>query len=185
MCTSADGLRAPLLPHPHPIEDTPRNGKGHPGLRRMAWGINCRRRPTLPHTFACSTIGPAGLNCRVRDGNGWRPRGMITGKLEPFCGRELGAAEREPAGEIPSPGRGISHGHPERTSDDVSQLNRLGISGGNGAWLGAGARPARYGRHALGKSYGQAERAISTGKLSALLHAHLQPINQVVFLGPS
>jgi hypothetical protein len=37
-----------------------------------------RRRPTLPHTFACSTIGPAGLNFRVRDGNGWIPRGKIT-----------------------------------------------------------------------------------------------------------
>ena len=35
------------------------------------------------------------------------------------------------------------------------------------------------------KFYGQAERAISTGKLRALLPFHLQPINQVVFLGPS
>jgi hypothetical protein len=40
----------------------------------------CRQRPTLPHTFACSTIGPAGLNFRVRDGNGWNPRGKITDK---------------------------------------------------------------------------------------------------------
>jgi hypothetical protein len=40
-----------------------------------------RRRPTLPHTFACSTIGPARLNFRVRDGNGWNPRGKITDKL--------------------------------------------------------------------------------------------------------
>ena len=39
----------------------------------------CRRRPTLPHTFACSTIGPAGLDFRVRDGNGYFPRGKITG----------------------------------------------------------------------------------------------------------
>src|ERR1700745_4389649 len=42
--------------------------------------ILCRQRPTLPHTFACSTIGPAGLNFRVRDGNGWNPRGKITDK---------------------------------------------------------------------------------------------------------
>ena len=41
----------------------------------------CRQRPTLPHTFACSTIGPAGLNFRVRDGNGWIPRGKITDKI--------------------------------------------------------------------------------------------------------
>ena len=43
--------------------------------------ILCRRRPTLPHTFACSTIGPAGLNCRVRDGNGCDPRGVVTDKI--------------------------------------------------------------------------------------------------------
>src|SRR5580700_5071111 len=42
----------------------------------------CRQRPTLPHTFACSTIGPAGLNFRVRDGNGWSPRGKITDKSQ-------------------------------------------------------------------------------------------------------
>ena len=35
------------------------------------------------------------------------------------------------------------------------------------------------------KFYGQAERAISTGKLHALLRFYLQPINQVVYLGPS
>ena len=38
---------------------------------------------------------------------------------------------------------------------------------------------------AQSKFYGQAERAISTGKLHALLRFNLQPINQVVFLGPS
>ena len=35
------------------------------------------------------------------------------------------------------------------------------------------------------KFYGQAERAISTGKLHALLRLHIQPINVVVFHGPS
>ena len=38
---------------------------------------------------------------------------------------------------------------------------------------------------AQSKFYGQAERAISTGKLHALPRFNLQPINQVVFLGPS
>jgi hypothetical protein len=38
---------------------------------------------------------------------------------------------------------------------------------------------------APGKFYGQAERAISTGKLRALLRFHFQPIKQVVFLCPS
>jgi hypothetical protein len=44
--------------------------------------IICRRSPNLPHTFACSTIGPTRLNFRVRDGNGWDPRGMVTGKVK-------------------------------------------------------------------------------------------------------
>jgi|ERR1700760_2584075 hypothetical protein len=36
-----------------------------------------------------------------------------------------------------------------------------------------------------GKFYGQAERAISTGKRKTLLSLYLQPIKQVVFLCPS
>src|SRR5689334_12090654 len=36
------------------------------------------RRPTLPHTRACSTIGAEGLNYRVRDGNGWDPLATVT-----------------------------------------------------------------------------------------------------------
>jgi hypothetical protein len=35
-----------------------------------------------------------------------------------------------------------------------------------------------------GKFYGQAERAISNGKLNILLCLHLRPINVVVFHGP-
>jgi hypothetical protein len=56
-------------------------GKGHAHFERGLY--LCRQLPTLPHTFACSTIGPAGLNFRVRDGNGWNPRGKITDKSEP------------------------------------------------------------------------------------------------------
>ena len=42
---------------------------------------NSRRRPTLPRRFQRSTIGPEGLNFRVRDGNGWDPLGIATEKL--------------------------------------------------------------------------------------------------------
>ena len=42
-----------------------------------------RRRPTFPHSYPCSIIGPARLNFRVRDGNGCDPRGMTTGKSLP------------------------------------------------------------------------------------------------------
>ena len=44
----------------------------------------CRRSPNLPHTFACSTIGPVRLNFRVRDGNGCDPHGKLTGKVVKF-----------------------------------------------------------------------------------------------------
>jgi hypothetical protein len=39
--------------------------------------------------------------------------------------------------------------------------------------------------NAPSKFYGQAERAISTGKLRVSPHFHILPINQVVYLGPS
>ncbi len=40
-----------------------------------------RRRPTFPHSYPCSIIGPEGLNFRVRDGNGCDPLGIATEKL--------------------------------------------------------------------------------------------------------
>ena len=38
--------------------------------------VESRRRPTLPGGLPPSTIGAGGLNCRVRDGNGWDPAAM-------------------------------------------------------------------------------------------------------------
>ena len=55
------------------------------------------------HTLgACSTIGPAGLNFRVRDGNGWIPRGKITDKSRRLAGvnEPLISGDWEPAAEI-------------------------------------------------------------------------------------
>jgi hypothetical protein len=68
------GQRALLRAHG---SEPRKNGKGQ--LACANWPLLIRRRPTLPRTFARSTIGPAGLNFRVRDGNGWYPRGKITG----------------------------------------------------------------------------------------------------------
>ena len=72
--------------------DVPRDLLSGKGKGRREFRLNgphlCRQRPTLPHTFACSTIGPAGLNFRVRDGNGWIPRGKITDKLIARASRE-------------------------------------------------------------------------------------------------
>ncbi len=41
---------------------------------------NPRQRPTLPRTYARSTIGGSRLNFRVRNGNGCGPAPMTTGK---------------------------------------------------------------------------------------------------------
>ena len=54
------------------------------GLERNALGLgkNSWQRPTLPHRIPCSTIGPGGLNYRVRDGIGCNPSGKATRKNE-------------------------------------------------------------------------------------------------------
>ena len=49
------------------LEGKRKKPRKFPGLFRYLIG----RRPTLPHTRACSTIGAEELNYRVRDGNGW------------------------------------------------------------------------------------------------------------------
>ena len=68
--------------HPDAVKDHPQKERAR--LISQPGSYLCRQLPTLPHTFACSTIGPAGLNYRVRDGNGWIPRGMITDVLSSF-----------------------------------------------------------------------------------------------------
>ena len=40
-----------------------------------------RQRPTLPGTLVPSTIGAEGLDDRVRNGNGYNPFAVATGKL--------------------------------------------------------------------------------------------------------
>jgi hypothetical protein len=54
-----------------------------------------RRRPTLPHTYACSTIGSGGLDYRVRDGIGYDPSDKAT-ETERRCSSQLG----EPAAYV-------------------------------------------------------------------------------------
>jgi hypothetical protein len=66
---------------------SPKQKKPHP--RKDGASIICRRSPNLPHTYACSTIGPTRLNFRVRDGNGCDPRGKLTGKILKSRSRDL------------------------------------------------------------------------------------------------
>jgi hypothetical protein len=96
----------------------------------------CRQRPTLPRGFPRSTIGPAGLNFRVRDGNGCAPRGKITDKLG-----DAGTAVSQvlPKAVLPRSDRSPSPAaiKPLRKSLRIhaSQLNRLVLS----TWLVRGA----------------------------------------------
>ena len=56
-----------------------------PGANKIAPGLkDFRRRPTLPHSLPCSTIGAEGLYFRVRDGNGCIPLAIATEKLNYF-----------------------------------------------------------------------------------------------------
>ena len=52
------------------------------GARRPPHSKEPRQRPTLPHRCQCSTIGPGGLNFRVRNGNGCGPSGNATGNRD-------------------------------------------------------------------------------------------------------
>jgi hypothetical protein len=49
-------------------------------------------------TYRPTTIGCSGLNGRVRDGNGWNPRHMVTRKGSPD---EVGAIEENSDGSVP------------------------------------------------------------------------------------
>src|SRR5207247_2057055 len=53
-----------------------------------------RQRPTLPRSCPRSTIGPGGLNFRVRDGNGCGPSGIATGNRNGAANR-FAATEHE------------------------------------------------------------------------------------------
>ena len=73
-----DGGRAPLIRRPSRISaccfvlETTIGPHRSEGLSR----IFVRRRPTLPHSLGCSTIGAGGLSFRVRNGTGRFPSAM-------------------------------------------------------------------------------------------------------------
>ena len=56
-------------------------------LKNNSW-----QRPTLPAGYPTSTISAEGLNCRVRDGNGWFPLAFITRKLINFSNISMACA---------------------------------------------------------------------------------------------
>ncbi len=130
------------------------------------------QRPTFPRRFQRSIIGPAGLNFRVRDGNGCFPRGMATRKLVWLA-----------RGVLDRSGRACRCGTAQREQwNEVAAAELLDST--HPSWL-ASAAVGLPGCEVPGKFYGQAERPISTGKLHALLRFHIPPIKEVVFLRPS
>src|SRR4051812_6536248 len=66
-------------------------GPPHKGAARTE-GV--RRRPTLPHAPACSTIGAEGLNFQVRNGAGCFPFAMVAETLLRCDGRCVGTSSR-------------------------------------------------------------------------------------------
>ena len=59
-----------------------KNERGPFGFRQTALVAKCvRRRPTLPHSGPCSTIGAERLSFRVRDGTGRFPLAMVAETL--------------------------------------------------------------------------------------------------------
>ena len=50
-----------------------------PSFKNYSW-----QRLTLPAGRPTSTISAEGLNCRVRDGNGWFPLAIVTRKLKTY-----------------------------------------------------------------------------------------------------
>ena len=51
-------------------------GKGPHLVVGPSFRVFVRRRPTLPHSVGCSTIGAGGLSFRVRNGSGRFPAAM-------------------------------------------------------------------------------------------------------------
>ncbi len=70
-------LLRPSSPKKEPEHSTERSGS------KKSW-----RRPTLPPSRDGSTIGAAGLNYRVRNGNGCGPCALVASRL---CGGAQGA----------------------------------------------------------------------------------------------
>src|SRR3954465_11827702 len=60
----------------------PENENPRPRERDRGLSQRCRRRPTLPRPLGRSTIGAAGLNGRVRDGNGCGPCALVTSDFD-------------------------------------------------------------------------------------------------------
>ena len=148
--------------------------------RQMRWGAKySRQRPTLPQGFPCSTIGGSRLDFRVRNGNGYGPAPMTTGK-----GSALDSAERNAKAKSYGNARrsGVSRGKsPVATSRErrdvkeprcLADARRASLAGLWQLNILQTAEPP----DAAKENYGQASRLISTAKLRMSPPLHLRPI---------
>src|SRR6267142_6576237 len=128
----------PVGPHgfglaPRPKNDAPRRVKARRGVREKipAATYSPTRKP-------CSTIGSGGLNCRVRDGNGWSPSDVATGKP--------GRLHREPASSVGRLATDVATGKPGRLHrEPASSVGRLATDVATGKFAYAQAM-CRVGR---------------------------------------
>ena len=130
-------------------------------MRRASPSIYPRQRPTLPRTYARSTIGGSRLNFRVRNGNGCDPAPMATGKLGVWGPASAQYASAHRSSQIilwPCP----------KTRCEYPAIDRSLIT-----------HPQQA------SEYGQASRLISIGQLHVSLRFHTRPINLVVYQEPS
>ena len=150
-----------------------------------------RQRPTLPLSLPSSTIGAEGLNFRVRNGNGWIPLAMATGKCKRPAAPHL-LCQR--------PVRVHQYSLTARFRASVALLNvyrqliEFSRPGGRFMWFylktmiieheGACSSSGEFLACPRKKS-GQAARLISIGKLHVLPRFHTRPINLVVYKEPS
>src|SRR6185369_9524230 len=123
-----------------------------------------------PTRKPCSTIGSGGLNCRVRDGNGWSPSDVATGKL--------GRLHRKWSASSWSDRRPMEP--PQNDAYAQALLMRVVR-----AVVPRSTLVFVESVKQLEEKNDQAARAISIGQLNALPRLHLRPINVVVFDGSS
>ena len=137
-----------------------------------------RQRRTLPPESPGSTIRAAGLNGRVRDGNGCDPRARVTDhKRERTSGNARRWERHTLFGMMRSP-----HGVSWRNLDATRDLARAPRETARRRRID----PGTCLRTETGEeNAGQATRGISTARLHVLPRFHLPPINVIVSHAPS
>ena len=125
-----------------------------------------RQRPTLPHSYPCSTIGGRRLNYRVRNGNGCDPSPMTTGNMESADAVYRRGPSRR---QLEEPGY-LLRGKSGYAS--AAEIEKDPMTTEHPAEDSACLKHARN----VNEDKGQASRQISTAKLRTSRSLHTRPI---------